>query len=223
MLCNTEPVVVNHGFLCWASGCESWFIMLSQWLWIMVSYAGPVVVNWWYAMMSQWLWIMDCYALPKVVNHGELGRASGCESWRAMLSRWLWIMVSYPEPVVVNHEDYFVFFTFNHNVLCIFNFGFSPKGICLNVASGCESWFIMLSQWLWIMVYHAEPVVVNHGLLCGTSGCESWFIIQRQWLWIMVYYSSQWLWIVLCYPESVVVNHGELFTEPVVVNHGVLC
>jgi len=28
---------------------------------------------------------MDCYALPKVVSHGELGRASDCESWCAML------------------------------------------------------------------------------------------------------------------------------------------
>jgi hypothetical protein len=30
-------VVVNHGVLCWTSGCESWCVMLSQWLWIMVT------------------------------------------------------------------------------------------------------------------------------------------------------------------------------------------
>jgi hypothetical protein len=28
MVCNAEPVVVNHGVLCWTSGCESWCVML---------------------------------------------------------------------------------------------------------------------------------------------------------------------------------------------------
>jgi hypothetical protein len=45
MVCYSEPVVVNHGVLCWASGCESWCAMLNQWLCIMVCYAEPVVVN----------------------------------------------------------------------------------------------------------------------------------------------------------------------------------
>jgi hypothetical protein len=40
-----EPVVVNHGVLCWDSCCESCCVILSQWLWIMMSYAEPVVVN----------------------------------------------------------------------------------------------------------------------------------------------------------------------------------
>jgi hypothetical protein len=34
----------------------------------------------------------------------------------------------------------------------------------LYCASGCESWCVMLSQWVCIMVYYAEPVVVNHGV-----------------------------------------------------------
>jgi len=38
MVCNAEQVVVSHGELCWASGCESCYIILSQWLWIMVCY-----------------------------------------------------------------------------------------------------------------------------------------------------------------------------------------
>jgi len=49
------------------------------------------------------------------------------------------------------------------------------------------------------MVYHAEPVVVNHVLLCWASGCESCCVILSQWLWIMV-----------CYDEPVAVSHGLL-------------
>jgi hypothetical protein len=45
MVCYTEPVVVNHGVLCRASGCKSWCVLLSQWVGIMVCYAEPVVVN----------------------------------------------------------------------------------------------------------------------------------------------------------------------------------
>ena len=30
MACYSEPVVVNHGVLCGASGCDSWCAMLSQ-------------------------------------------------------------------------------------------------------------------------------------------------------------------------------------------------
>ena len=44
-------------------------------------------------------------------------------------------------------------------------------------ASGFESWWVMLSQWLWIMVCYSEPVVVNHGVLCWACGCESWWAI----------------------------------------------
>ena len=45
MACYAEPVVVNHGVLCEASGGESWCAMLSLWLCIMVCYAEPVIVN----------------------------------------------------------------------------------------------------------------------------------------------------------------------------------
>jgi hypothetical protein len=153
ILCYAEPVVVNHGVLFWASGCESWCVILSLWFWIMVSYDGSVVVNhgvlfWasgcesWCVILSKWLWIIVCYAKP-----------CGCEWWCIMLSKmvvnhdvlswaqWLGIMMCYAEPMVRNH-----------GLLC-----------CV---SGCESWFVLLSQWLWIMVYHAEPVVVNHALSC---------------------------------------------------------
>ena len=58
-------------------------------------------------------------------------------------------MVSYGEPVVMNH------------------------GV-LGGVSSCESWCVMLRQWLRIMVSYDEPVAVNHGLLCCAKGCESW-------------------------------------------------
>ena len=152
--------------------------MLSQWLWIMVSYAKPVVVNnvvlyWasgnesWCVILSQWLWIiLFCWA-------------SGCESWCVILSQWLWIMVSYDEPVFVNHGDLWwasgyvswvcstELMVVHHGVVCW--------------ASDCESRSVILSQWLWIMLFYTEPVVVNHSVLCWAAiGCESWSLMLRQ-------------------------------------------
>ena len=109
MLCYTQPVIgntnmhavpvgVNHGELSWTSGCASLFAMLSQWLWIIVSYADPGVWESWYAMLSQLLWIMMCYAEPVVVNHCELCWSSGCEALWVILSEWLWIILCYAEP-----------------------------------------------------------------------------------------------------------------------------
>ena len=41
----TKPVVVNHGVLCGASGCESWCVLLCQWLSIMMHIAEEVILN----------------------------------------------------------------------------------------------------------------------------------------------------------------------------------
>ena len=62
----TEPMVVNHGVKYRASGCESWCVLLSQWLFIMV-----------------------CIAEQVIVNHDECYCASCCESWCVMLNQWL--------------------------------------------------------------------------------------------------------------------------------------
>ena len=51
----TEPLDVNHGVLYGASGCESWCVILSHWLLVMM-----------------------CIAEPVAVNHGVLYLASGC-------------------------------------------------------------------------------------------------------------------------------------------------
>jgi hypothetical protein len=146
MVCYAEKVIVNHDELCRASSCESWCIMVSQWLWILVGYSEAVVVNHCLLCEAPWLRIMMYYA-----------EQSGCESLYAMLS-----------PVVGNH-----------GVLC--------------QTSGSESWFVMLGQWLWIMVYYTEPLLCimvyhaelvsfNHGELWWTSGYESWCAMLSQWL-----------------------------------------
>ena len=108
------PMVVNYDVQWWTSACDSWCVMLSQWLWIMVCYAEPV------------LWIPLCYTEPNscesccvilsrlcfsygvscraigyewyepmVVNYDVLWWTSDCESWCVMLSKWLRVMVSY--------------------------------------------------------------------------------------------------------------------------------
>jgi hypothetical protein len=38
MVTYDEPLIVNNGLLCCANGCESWRVMMSQWLCIMVCF-----------------------------------------------------------------------------------------------------------------------------------------------------------------------------------------
>jgi hypothetical protein len=80
----------------WFSGRESWRVMLSQWLRIMLCYYKPVVVNNGEsccasgfescAMLSQWLWNMVNHFLPVGVNHVVLWCTSIRESWRVIFS-----------------------------------------------------------------------------------------------------------------------------------------
>ena len=62
MVCNSEAVVVNHGLLCCAKGCELWQVILSQWLCIIVCYTDPMVVN-----HGEF-----CFTVPVVLNDGVL-------------------------------------------------------------------------------------------------------------------------------------------------------
>jgi hypothetical protein len=104
MMCNAEQVVVNHGLLCWPSGCESCLLCWTEQFWIILCYTETIVFEKWCVMTSQWLWIIVCYAEPVNAIHSELCWASDCESRCAMLSHWLWIMVCYAVPVGVNYE-----------------------------------------------------------------------------------------------------------------------
>jgi hypothetical protein len=85
IVCYTEAVVVNHGVLYWASGCDSWYVLLNQWLWIVGNDTEPVVVN-----------------------HGVICWANGCESWCVMLSQWLLIMLCYAESQSMNHSHWLI-------------------------------------------------------------------------------------------------------------------
>jgi hypothetical protein len=159
ILCYSEPVVVNDGELCWASGCESWCVILSQWICIMVCNAARVVVNHGFTIIhNHWLsishhdsqplaqhnnpWFTTTRAALHTMMHIHWLRITHHERlWimRVILSQWLWLMVCHTEPVVVNH--------------------------------GLIYW----SEWLWVMVCNAETVVVNQGVLFWASGCESWW------------------------------------------------
>jgi hypothetical protein len=127
-----------------ASGCESWCVILSHWLWIMVNYSGLVSVN-----------------------RGELCWARGCESWCAMLSKWLWISITHhdSQPLAQNSTPWFTttrsFITYHDS---------QPLAQHNTPWFTCELWWVMLSQRLWIMVCYAEQVVVNHFGLCWASG-----------------------------------------------------
>ena len=177
MDCYTVPKFVNYGVLYWASGCQSWCVILCQWMWIMVSFTVPVVVN-----NDVSCWVSGCeLCCAMLVNNNGLYCVSGCEF--VMLCQLLWVMVSYIVPrvwiMVCNAQPVVV----NHGVLCW--------------ASGCELLCALLRQWLCIMVGYAEPVVLNHCVIYWSSGCELWWVRLNQWLWIMV-----------CNAEQVIVNHG---------------
>jgi hypothetical protein len=185
-----SQMVVKHGVLRWASGCESWWALMCQWLWIMVYYAVSVVVNHgvlcWASgcesccsMLCQWLWSLVCYAEP----------VSGCESWLGMLSQWFTMIHNHC--LSISHDD--------------------SQPLTQYITTWCtttdSAWYTMIhSHWhCWthhdsLMVWYTEPVVLNHGVLCWAS----------EWLWIMVWYAdqvvinygflcwtSEWLWIMM--------------------------
>ena len=158
-------------------------------------------------------------AEPVVVNNGGICCVSGCASCCAipshwveitvwMLYQWVWIMVSYAEAVVVNHGEvcwvsgcaivrYAAPVVVNHDVLCW--------------SIDCESLRIMLSQWLWIIVYYAE-----------LNLWESWCVMLSQQLWIIVLCWAVCVGIKVCYSDSVVVNHA-VNAMSVGVNYDELC
>jgi hypothetical protein len=155
--------------------------MLRQWLWIMVCYSEPVVVNHAVLCYAQWLWIVMYYAEQR-----------GWESWFIMLSQWLWIMLYYAthhdsQPLAQQNKPWFtatgsaIHIMTNNHWLSITHHDSQPMApyktpwfttterlwimLCYIDSSGCESWCVMLRQWLWIRVCYSEPVVVNHAVL----------------------------------------------------------
>jgi hypothetical protein len=154
MVSYAEPVVVSHGVLCWAIGCESCCVILSL---LRFSYGVPCR-----AIRYEWY-------EPMIVNYDVLWWTSGCESWCVMLSQWLWIHVCYTEPN--SCESCCVILSrlcFSYGVSCraIGYEWYEPMVVNYDVlwwTSDCESWCVMLSKWLRVMVSYAKPVVVSHG------------------------------------------------------------
>jgi hypothetical protein len=141
--------------------------------------------HWLIIAHHKWLCIMMCYAQP-----------SGWELWCAMPNQWLWIMVYHAEPVVLNHGEPHhdseplaqnnrpcftttdsAWHTMIHNQWFRITHHDSQSLAQNNWASGCESWGVMMSQWLWIMMCYAELVVIYHSVLFWANGCESWCVM----------------------------------------------
>ena len=148
--------------------------MLSQWVWIMVCYAEPMIVK--HLCWAHCVWIMVCFAVAVGVNQCEL-------CWGGSVG----IMVCYVKPVVVNHCVMLRRVCGSQGVL-FWTSGWESRCECY--VSGCELWWVVLSQWLWITMCYYVPVCVM---------CEPWRVILRQWLWIM-----------LCYSMPVGVTHCDL-------------
>jgi hypothetical protein len=127
--------------------------------------------EWWCVMLSKWLWLMVCNAEQVVVSHGELCWASGCESWCVMLSQWLWIMVCYNyTPSITITCSALHTITQNHWSSKMHHNSQPLSHIIHNQLLGMTH-HVILSQWLWVMVCNAKPVVVNYVVLCWVSGC----------------------------------------------------
>jgi hypothetical protein len=149
MVCYAVPVVVRHGVSCWVSCCESWYVMLNQWLLIMVCNVEKVIVK--YGELCCVSGYELCRAL--LGNDDELYWASGCESWCAIRSQWFLIIVGYAEPLVGNQGVilsqslwnmvcYAVPVVESHDVTWVWIL------MCFAEPSGCELWCVIPSHWL---------------------------------------------------------------------------
>jgi hypothetical protein len=175
---------ITHSVLCWSIDCESRWVMLRQWLWII------------YVMLSQWLWIMVCYSVPFDVNHGEytLWFTTTGSVQNNMIHNYKFritlvdIMVNYAEPMVVNY-----------GVLCC--------------ANGCESCCVILNQWWCIKVCYAEPLVVNqtqHDALPLAQHSKPWFTTTGSPWHIMIH--NNWLSITQHASQALPEQNTPLYT-----------
>jgi hypothetical protein len=177
----TKPVVVNHGVLCGASGCESWCAIIAHHdsqplsqhytLWLTPTGSAKLTMTHNHLLSTThddsqsitqdytpWFTITCSGFHTMIYNHwfSITHDNSHPLAWCVMLSQRLWIMVWYDEPVAVNH-----------GLSCC--------------AKGCESWWIMLSQWLWIrftttglsIAYHdSQPLAQNNISWFTTTSSE---------------------------------------------------
>jgi hypothetical protein len=162
MVYYSEPVVVNHGEICWATGYESLCFMLSRVCWNHSVLCWASDCDSWCVMYnmnhnnrlsianhdsqtagSAYLTMIQIHLLripqhdsqpQDEKNHGLLCSACYCDSCCTMLSQRMRITMCYAEPLAVNHGVLFW-------------------------ASGCESWWDMLSHWL---LHHDSHSLAQH-------------------------------------------------------------
>jgi hypothetical protein len=111
MDCYAVPKFVNHGELCWASGCESWCGMLSQWLWVMVCNAEPEVVNHgvlWWMIHKHWAqhsisWFTT--TLLSIIHHDS--QLLGLAYHTLIHNHWLRITYHDWQPLAQNNTPWF--------------------------------------------------------------------------------------------------------------------
>jgi hypothetical protein len=136
-----------------ASRCESWWVMLSQWLWITVCYAEPIVVK-----HFEWFLDIGCESFMihihwhSIIRHVSQSLAKHCTtwftttgtSWLAIIhNHWLSIAQHDSQPLAQDNS------VGKHDVNAV-PVGVNHGGLCW--ASGCESRCAMLSQLLWSIV-----------------------------------------------------------------------
>jgi hypothetical protein len=203
---------MNNGVVFWASGCESWCVILSQWLWIMV-----------------------CYAEPVVVNHGVLDWASGCESWCAMLGQWLLIILlsitHHQSQPLAQHYTPWLKTTGPAKCTIIHNHWL------ISFIANCSAWHTITqtqsaqykTTWFTTVRFSIAHMIHNHWVSITHHDSQPLAQHYRTWLtatrsdfesrWALLYL---WLLIMVCIAEQVIMNHGE-FTVSMAVNDGVLC
>jgi hypothetical protein len=239
MINNHWLIIAHHHsqplsqYFCWTSGLESWCVMLSKWLWLMVCNAEQVVVShgelcWAHMIHNHWV---------SITHHDSQPLAQHYTPW---LTATRISIAQHDSPSHAQHNTPWFTPLAQHTNSCE-SCCFILCRLCLSYGVSCRA---VGYEWY-------ESVVVNYGAFCWTSGLESWCVMLSQWLWFMVHwlnithYDSQPLaqhnstWLTTTCSALHTINHNHLlsithhvsqrlwimvcYSEPVVVNHGVLC
>jgi hypothetical protein len=170
-----SSVCRNHGVLCWASRCESLIVMLNQWLWIMVGYSVLVNTPGFTTTGSASLNIIHTYwhSVHIVITNDYLSIAQQDSHPLAVFISQLAIIAHHDSQRLSQHNSQWFITLAQYNTTWL-----STSGSTW--ASRCESLIVMLNQWLWIMVGYSVLVGLNHGELCWARGWQSCCIILSQ-------------------------------------------
>jgi hypothetical protein len=145
-----RTIIHNHWLISFMTNCSAWHT-ITQTQSAQYKTTWFTTVRWtsglesWCGMLSQWLWIMVCYTDPVDVNHVCYTEPNSCESCCFILSQ---LCLSYGVSCRAAGYEWYESVVMNYGAFCW--------------TSGPESWCVMLSKWLWLMVCNAEQVVVHN-------------------------------------------------------------